>query len=390
MGLKDEYEVIIIGGGISGSILATKLKNRSVLIIEANNRLMNKIYATGNGRCNLTNVNISIENYNSDSIKLVDYIISKYDNKSFLGYLEKCGIYTRDIDGYIYPMNFEASTVVEGIKGNINSDILFQEEVDKIDIGDDFTVSTTKKKKIKAKTLVLAAGSLASKFNNISKNPIELLNIPYVSQLPCLCEVKSNKKYLKNLSGVRVFSKVKLFVNGEVVKEEIGQTQFKKDGLSGIQIFQLSSLIARNREKKLKVSLDYIYDKNEEYIRNILEKYGVEKALQLILPKKLADVLLYIAVRERDSYLERINRVIGILKNHTIDIQPSYDFENAQTCTGGYKLDDFDSNLESKKYKNLYVIGEILNVDGVCGGYNIQWAYSSASIVAERINNDKS
>lgn len=386
MVLQDKYDVIIVGGGISGCICASKIEDKNILLIDANDKLMKKIYATGNGRCNLTNYNLDVKNYNSDDSIKLEKIYSKYNNKSFLDYLDNIGLFITNIDGLVYPKNLQASSVVDAIKGSINSnvDILLNTQISNINT-DNIVVNN---RKIKFNKLVLATGSTASGINSITKNPYTLIkNTDICTPLPALCGVSVNKKYFEKLSGVRVNSKATLIIDNKIIKSEYGQTQFRKNGLSGIQIFQLSSQIARNlSSKKVFIELNYIYDEDVEKIRHILmNSKDILKNISLIVPDKLAKVLIYLAVRESDEHLVKVERLINILSSHRIEIIGVDDYKLAQTVTGGYKLSQLDDNLNVIG-TNFHIIGEVLNVDGICGGYNIQWAYSSASCVADFIN----
>lgn len=382
--LEDSYNTIIIGGGIAGCICASKLKDRSILIIDANEKLMKKIYATGNGRCNLTNKYLDVKRYNSDCKKIVENIYKQRDYKSFIDYLNKIGLFTVEVDGLYYPNNFCASSVVDAITNQLKDvDILLDYEVNKVD---DCHVYVGKKR-IKYKNLVLACGSKASNINKIKGNPYKLVDSPLKECSASLCALKSSKKYLSKLSGVRANTRASLYVDNSLVISEIGQTQFKKDGISGIQIFQFSSIINGIKNySKIEVGLDYIYNLNEVEVKHSLEsKDDILKSLSYIIHPKIAQVLYYISVRDEDSKAEKVDRLIRIMKNHRINITGMDSIENAQVVSGGYKLENLDCNLKLKD-RNIYIIGELLNVDGICGGYNIQWAYSSSTKVAEVIN----
>lgn len=196
MVLKDKYDVIIVGGGISGCICASKIKNKTVLIVEANDKLMKKIYATGNGRCNLTNKLIDINKYNTDQIEKVDYIYNKYNNNSFIDYLKKLGLYTIDIDGWLYPKNLQSTSVIETLKKGLKDvEIILNTEV--LNVGNNYIELATKK--ILAKNIVLATGSIASNINRIKTNPYKLVKSNVEYPMPSLCALISSKKYFKRI-----------------------------------------------------------------------------------------------------------------------------------------------------------------------------------------------
>ena len=390
MDFADKYEIAIIGGGMSGCILASLLDNKNVCLLEMNSRLMDKIYATGNGRCNLTNININTGCYHTEDGSLLNNILKRYDNIDFINYLESIGLFTRDIEGYVYPINFEASSVVEAIENRVykNVDVKLNFKVEKIKIGDIYKIYSGDKI-ITCKKIILATGGIASKYYKSDISPYKFLPIKITPILPALCALKVDKKYFKELAGVRVNARSCLIIEDKVIDTEIGQIQFKKDFLSGIQIFQhsIEAIKALKANKKVYITLDYIYDKNKEDIKEMLLKNGLDH-LKFVLPKKLAKIAIYLASRKNQDEIMKINSVMNIITSHKINIVGYDEYNNAQTTSGGYKLSELNQNLESNMHKNMYIVGEVLDVTGKCGGYNIQWCYTSAKAVSEKILNE--
>jgi len=214
---------------------------------------------------------------------------------------------------------------------------------------------------------------------------------------PSLTYLKTDYKYIKDLQGVRADAIAKLNVNDKTILTEKGQIQFTKDSLSGICIFNLSRCVSKylEKDKKVDVVVDLVPDYDESYISNYLKEfssYNVSDAISCILNKKIADVItknLKLSNKAMcdisKAELENISRT---LKNMSFNITSTGDFETSQVTSGGALLSEFTNTLESKKISGLYASGEVLDVDGICGGYNLSWAFTSALIVAEGILKD--
>ena len=214
---------------------------------------------------------------------------------------------------------------------------------------------------------------------------------------PSLTYLKTNYKYIKDLQGVRTDVVAKLNVDDKTILTEKGQIQFTKDSLSGICIFNLSRYVNKylEKNKKVDVVVDLVPDYDESYINNYLKEfdsYNVSDAISCILNKKVADVITKnLKLSNKmicDISKTELENISCTLKNMHFNITATGDFETSQITLGGALLNEFTNHLESKKISGLYASGEVLDVDGICGGYNLSWAFTSALIVAEGILKD--
>lgn len=389
------YDVIIIGGGMSGVICGTRLASARVLLLESNDRLLKKIHATGNGRCNLTNKQLSAEAYQTDCPQRVEKILKAHDNEDLLDFFDALGLSTVCLAGCYYPRNLSADTVVDFLyrallKAGVT--VRTNEGVIRLSQAADGYLVTTSVAQYTAPVVVMAAGSKASGFNRLPVSPYELIPVPTAPPLPALCPLVSDRKYFKRVRGVRVRAALTLYVDDTVLGTEQGIVQMTAEGLSGIAVFQLAGRAARALAagRNVTVALNYIHDLNPEAVREQLSGTAdIGFALTGYLPKKLADLMMYMTDRKEQKMEERLARLMTLLQNHRVPIVRTADYAAAQTCTGGILMAAMDDHLSVEGWPGLYVCGELLNVDGICGGYNIQWAYSSAARVADALNQRK-
>lgn len=364
-----KYDVVIIGGGISGSILATKIKQQKVALIEKENKLLKKCLATGNGRCNISNIKLNSNFYNT---KKVDSLIQ--EKRNFLDEFKNLGLDFYYEDNRIYPMSETASGFVDfiedKIKKNKNVDVYLSEKVEKVL---DNKVLTTNYS-IEYKKLVYAIGSDSMVKEKIDKKIFN--DILFKDFSPSIISLKTNKEYLKKLKGIRVKCNLTLYSDNDVLYRESGSILFKDDGLSGIPALQASVFLARGY-KNLSIKLDLIEKINKN---RYLEIKKTNKDFKGILPKNLIENIRNFQKNKNITEFEA-------LKNFEFTILENKDFKNSQVCSGGFCLEQFDMHkLCLKEKENVFAIGEILDVDGLCGGYNISWAIISALKVGEVIN----
>lgn len=395
------YDVIIIGAGASGCFLALTLKyknpNLKVALIEKNDKLGKKLLITGNGRCNLGNTNINIDNYNSSSS--LEKFAKSLQKNEYLNCLKKFGILIKkeDTSTRLYPYSNQAITVCKSFERaleNENVKLIYNYDVKKATYENSSFVLNND---LKCKKLVVATGGktyIKTESKDNGYNILKSFGHTITKLYPTLTFLKTDHKYIKDLQGVRANVVVSLSVDESVLKTEEGQVQFTKDALSGICIFNLSRDVNKylKDNKKVEIVVDLVPDYNRAYIECYLKEfndYNVVDAISCILNKKIAQVVsnkLKLSDKKisglSKSELENISYA---LKNMHFNIIETGDFKAAQVTNGGAKLDEFTSGLESLKKPLLYAIGEVLDVDGKCGGYNLSWAFNSALIAAEDI-----
>lgn len=398
-----DYDVIVIGGGASGMTAAVNaaLNGASVCVIEHNDRVGRKLLSTGNGKCNLTNMNISREYYDSSSQCDFYRVIRDFMPSDLIAFMESIGIYTRDKAGYVYPFSEQASSVLDGLRAEMQRLGVASELSACVKscrkAGDNFEVITGTRKYI-CQRLILAAGSKAAPKTGSDGSGYKLAEAfghKIVKVIPSLVQLKCRGDFFKELHGVRTEAKLTLTADGRNVCTERGELQLTDYGISGIPVFQLSGRTKRliDAGGKPVIHIDFCPDNTKEELDGMLnsmltrnKETGLTAALSGLLNKKLANVVVKecalrpsAGCKETDKNV--IRRIAAKIKRFTVTPYDTNGFENAQVCGGGVSLDGIDlTTMESRKIKGLYFAGEILDVDGKCGGYNLHWAFASGRL----------
>ena len=409
-------KIAVIGGGASGLACAIeimrKVKNKDdvkVTILERLPRVGKKILVTGNGRCNLTNVNASVENYRGDAY-FTEYALGKFSPQSNIEFFNSLGLYTRTEDeGRVYPLSNQASSVLDALRfecARLGIETVCDYRAVHLKTVD--TGVTTKiivNNRDRFDYVVVACGGMACKVHGTDGDAYDLLKMfghKIVSPAPALVSLNCDE-FTKALKGVRSICKMNLIIDGEKALENYGEVQFTDYGLSGIPIMQLSRFVSVSPSNNIYIELDTTPDFSAEEIRKYLysrrsiDKGLCENMLSGIMNKQLCIVLMKecdIQANGRINELtdNEIEKLADIIKCWRIKIKNSRSFDYAQVTAGGADCSQFnEKTMESTLVSNVFCCGEALNIDGDCGGYNLQWAWSSGRIagstIAERINN---
>jgi predicted Rossmann fold flavoprotein len=385
----NKVKIAIIGGGASGLFAAAMLNdsNASVTIFEKNNKLGKKILASGNGKCNFSNVGTIENKYNN---QFANNIIDKFNVEETLREFSNMGlIYKHDDQGRCYPVSECASSVLDCLKGRLNNSIIKLESVVKfVDYdGEKCIVEYNDKREI-FDYVICCSGSCASNLGSENAyNYLQKLDIKIEDVKSSLSPIIVKEK-VRELSGVRVKCIVKLInYNGDIDYCEKGEVIFKDDGLSGIAIFNASSYMNRNKNNKYKLVLDISNGLDEQFIKNYLNGKKVDNIFTGFLHDKIAKYILSKYKLANDLNLDEtiVNKLVKEIKGMEFDVVGLYPIKDAQVCSGGVSIFCVDDNLKLKKYSKIYVAGELLDVDGICGGYNLQFAWSSAGVIVRDI-----
>lgn len=392
------YDVCIVGAGFSGLVLAIKLSRAGLMVclVELNRIVGRKILSTGNGRCNFTNSRQGSKYYYSNHN--LDFLQDK--NNELREFLRVIGVIERDLDGYFYPITNQAKTVRDSLENeiyNLNIPLFLDNRVTDIKKKDMFCV-TTNRTEIIAKNVAVCSGGLSAASLGSSKIGYKIarkFQMNVTALAPALVGAKSNDIALKNLAGVRVLGKVSY---RDVCCE--GEIQFTKDGISGYPVMCISRYIGLDElSKKLSnLSLDFVpymsddelsFELQARFTRN--PKQNIIAALTGITNEKVVEEVVSYARIYADTTVDRLdeedkNNLIQYFKNFPFSINGTKGFDSSQVTAGGVDLEDIDlDTMESKCCKGLYFAGEVLDVDGICGGYNLTWAYYSADVLAQGI-----
>lgn len=398
-------KVVIVGGGASGIVAAIQASNNhEVILLEANDKCGKKILLTGNGKCNYWNSDISVDNYNTDNTNILNSIISPKNQEEVLSFLENIGIYPRIKNGYYYPYSNQASSVRTLLVNEIerrNIKIIYGFKVESILKNDNSFIIKSNDSEIICDKVILANGSCASPKTGSDGSGYDLAkslghSINLVT--PSLVQLKGYENYFKDWNGVRCDSKVSLYIEEEKVKEELGEIQLTDYGISGIVTFNISGTATKNIElgNKVMVKINFLptIDNFYEWFTNRnknIPNYTIEELLESVIPYKLMFVLLKKANVDRNSYWDDLTEkekrnLSNMIENFTLEITGYNDFDKAQVATGGVSLNQINpSTMESNIVSDLYLVGELLDVDGKCGGFNLAFAFISGYLAGRGV-----
>ncbi|EXF27186.1 flavoprotein [Finegoldia magna ALB8] len=394
-------KVGIIGAGASGVFAALILKQNYIdtTVIERNTNALKKIYATGNGRCNFTNRNVSYKNYHGENPKFTISAIKKFDNYDVIEFFNDMGIPEVELEnGKIFPKSLQASSIVKQmmcLANHLEVEFIFDSFVDDVRKNGDVFEVKSNDSIYKFDYLIVACGSKAYKKSGSDGNGYILmkkLGHNIVKTHPGIVQLRLNGDSFKKMSGTKFKANAKLVVDGKEVFEFYHDVLFTDYGISGPTILQLSgeAIRAKNNGLDVKIRIDTVdLDENKLYEHLIyIISLNYYKKINELLVGLINDNLIEEVLNQAGiSYdinvcelsKEEIYKLAHTLKNLEFSVSGYKDEDSGQITCGGVDTDEINpSTMESKKIKNLYIIGEIMDVDGDCGGYNLQWAFSSA------------
>lgn len=404
-------KVAIIGGGASGLVCAIEAarKGHHVYVFEKNTKLGRKILATGNGKCNISNLHLNATRYHGESPQFVKSILKRFDTFTCKNYFRTLGLEMREgEEGRLYPMSHQASSVVDILVHEARAlGVVFYCESEVVQIshkGEQFTLHV-KEEKYLFDACVIATGSLAMPTLGSSRSGYDFAKTfghTIVEPFPSLVQLLSDEAHLKEASGVKIDARVELFVEGKRLMHTQGDVLFTNYGLSGSAILDISryASLAFKQEEEVFVVLDMFPSLEKEALQSLLQKrlaYAKNKSLTLwlegIIPKKLAFFVIHTCKFEhlKDASMlgaKEIKKLLFTLKAQRLRINGTKGFESAEVSAGGVDVREIDEKtLMSQKVKNLYFCGEVLDIDGDCGGFNLHFAWSSGFCVGQNIKN---
>ncbi len=395
--MKD-YETIIIGGGFSGLIAAERISEKypgGVAVIERNDRVGKKILSTGNGRGNFTNEEVSYKNYHSVKDNKAAFAIEKYGNKSIIDYFSSLGVYSASENGRVYPSSFQASSLLDALRNKLGfsgaAEITGERCIEIKKSGNNFVVKTDKAE-YRAKKVVLSCGGKSQKQYGTDGTAYSLacaFGHKITETYPSLVQIKTAIEPIRGLKGLKQNVAASVTYNGKTLAKTVGDVLFTEYGVSGNTAFFLSSYAVGLSGAELKI--EFLPDKSEGEIAEFLKKksalpfVAAQDALSGVINKQIGRaVLKYANITEFNE--RTAEKIAKALKNFVLPIAGTLGFDYSQVTRGGVEFSGVDERtFESKYCKGLYIIGEMLDVDGDCGGYNLQWAYSSARSAADDI-----
>lgn len=403
--MDNKVKIGIIGAGASGMAAAITAAGcgAEVTLFEKEERVGRKILATGNGKCNLGNLDFSADQYYCEDKEKLEKMFRVFSVWDTIAFFESMGLMVKNKNGYLYPYCEQASAVLDVLRMELLrkqvtvvtdtavQTAVYRSESKLFELTDSLgTVHNFQK-------LIVACGSPASlrKGEGMSGYQLaESFGHKIERLLPGLVQLRSDEAFIKALGGVRCQAGVALMVDGEKRAYETGEVQFTDYGVSGIPVFQMSRVgaAAIAEKKNVEVILDFFPDQEKNaYVYMAKQRFETQQDKTLeefmtgLLNKKINMVLLKRLGLKPDTKAgetgwQKISRLMEECRKFSIHISSANSMENAQICAGGVKLEQISTELESELVEGLYFTGELLDVDGRCGGYNLQWAFTSGYI----------
>lgn len=385
--MREYAEAVVVGAGASGLLCGGMLAEAGidVTMIEKNNRVGKKLSATGNGRCNFTNRNITPAQYYGDR-EWIEQVLCGQTPQAIIERFQSIGVYPRERDGYIYPHTNQASTVVEALQNYCftgGCEIITGCRVTAIkkDRDGGFRIRTSSGT-VRCRYVVLATGGKAGAELGGDGSGYQLarsLGHSIGDICPGLTGLVCGGDFWKTVAGTRIQGRFSLLVNGERIPGETGEIQVTKEGVSGIPVFQLCRVAAEALSEQagspeVMGEIDFVPELDREELCRWVRKFGVFG----LVPQKWGQVL------EKREAPDRL------LKEFRFPIQSTYGIDRAQVTAGGVPTTEVDSiTMESKKVPGLFFTGELLDVDGRCGGYNLHFAWSTAYRAARAVMEER-
>ena len=390
----------IIGGGASGmaaALAASENENVQVVLLERQARVGRKLQATGNGRCNLTNLHAAEGGYHGDDAAFSDYAIGQFGPEKTLAWFRRLGLFTVAEDsGRVYPYSDQANSVVDVLRFALerpNITVKLGFEVEKVKkTANGFRVES-KEETLACDKLIVACGGLAGTKLGGTMSGYKLLRSlghKCTKLRPTLVQLKSGWNGVTALKGVRANCHAAIVHNGETVSESTGEIQFTEYGLSGPVIFEVSRDACQGGGE-WGCRLDFLPEISEEVLCKELHRrkttdLPASELLTGILHNRLGRVLTQAAGINANRQIAALSdyeltQLAGLTKAFDVSLTEPMGMDNAQVTAGGIVTKEFDEKtMESRMVPGLYACGEVLDIDGDCGGYNLQWAWSSGRL----------
>ncbi len=398
-------EIAVIGGGASGLMAAitAKKSGKEVIILERKDRILKKVLITGNGRCNITNVNANISNYFGKNISSVENILNRFTPQDTMDFFNGLGIVCNEENrGKVYPLSGQASSVVDALRfeaEKLGIKIETEFYVRKIEKdGFKFKIYSEDRKKIEAGRVILAAGGQSYPELGSNGSGFELakeLGHSVTKLSPSIVQLKTEKNQVKGLQGIKTDVAVTAYGDNKKICTYDGELLFTDYGISGNVVFNISFVMPLYKNVEFEIDFMEKFDYNELYEmlkerKRILSHLTMENYFNGMINKKLGQFLSKVSGIEKlskpvkDLNDSDIRKLCTVLKKYRVKILETTGFKNAQVTAGGVLLDEVNiETLESKIVKGLYFSGEVLDVYGECGGFNLQWAWASGHIAGE-------
>lgn len=398
--------VAVIGGGASGMMAAVTAASEGarVILLEHKDRIGKKILSTGNGRCNFTNIHQEPICYHSEDPMFPWEVVEKFNAQAVISFFLQLGVYSKNRNGYIYPNSDQASAVLDAFRMELDRlkvEIRTGVECREIRPGKKGFTVLTDQGPVRADRVILCAGSKAAPTTGSDGSGYDLakmLGHRILPVLPALTALKCEEKFFKSIAGVRANGSVSIWSGGECIAKDTGEIQLTDYGISGIPVFQVSRYASKllYEKKETDAVLDFMPDFTKEQTNAFLRaraKTRPDKSAEMFLiglfHKKLCDLWIRLSEIPRQRKAgelteDEIARLTSLIKEFRVRVRETNPYDKAQVCCGGVDTREVDpETLESVYVPGVYFAGEILDVDGMCGGYNLTFAWASGYVAGK-------
>lgn len=398
--------VAVIGGGASGMMAAVTAASEGarVILLEHKDRIGKKILSTGNGRCNFTNIHQEPICYHSEDPLFPWEVVERFNAQAVISFFFQLGVYSKNRNGYIYPNSDQASAVLDAFRMELDRlkvEIRTGVECREIRPGKKGFTVLTDQEPVRADRVILCAGSKAAPTTGSDGSGYDLakkLGHRILPVLPALTALKCEEKFFKSIAGVRANGSVSIWSGGECIAKDTGEIQLTDYGISGIPVFQVSRYASKllYEKKETDAVLDFMPDFTKEQTNAFLRaraKTRPDKSAEMFLiglfHKKLCDLWIRLSEIPRQRKAgelteDEIARLTSLIKEFRVRVRETNPYDKAQVCCGGVDTREVDpETLESVYVPGVYFAGEILDVDGMCGGYNLTFAWASGYVAGK-------
>ncbi len=404
-------KIVVLGGGASGMCAAVYAARNGaeVTIIEKNTQLGKKLSMTGNGRCNISNLDMNEKMYNAAAEKRMKQWLSVYGVLDVINFVKSLGIVIKSEDGYLYPVSGQASTVVDAFKNELirlGVKIVYGEQAKAVNILDDTLdepgneryLVITNKNSYETDRVIIATGGLSGAKTTMSTGDgyyiCKKLGLSVKDTYPALVGFKVADDEIMPESGVRCTAEISFLLGTEVIAKEYGELQLTKDGISGIPVMQASGKVVKflAEGKPIFASINFFpdYDDDdylslEKEMLRLRDDRSLSEFLNGYHNSQINEMIIKRTKMGRSMKMKNISEsmVLSIFenyRNYKIKLADSFGYQQSQVTSGGVSLGDIRDDMTIVSNNGIFVVGELADVDGRCGGYNLQWAFTSGAI----------
>lgn len=399
-----KLQVGIVGAGAAGLMAAITAAGQGaeVTLLERGDRVGRKILVTGNGKCNLGNQNLGIEHYYGKQPEWILRCLNRFSTRDTITFFNGLGMMIKEKNGYLYPLAEQASVVLDVLRNEVDAlgiSLITECKVNRIARDGrtgKISLSDGDRTYIFDRVILATGGKAAPKTGSDGSGwkLAKQMGHHIIPTVPALVQLRCREDYLKTVAGVRAEGMVSVRCQGKEVARERGEIQFTDYGISGIPVFQISRIVnyLLRERSEVEVVLDLLPDFDEKSYHALQEQRSLlvsertmEEYFTGMLNKKLMTLFIKLAGGKPGGLIEESRKevtrgVYDLCKEWHLHVTGSNPYDNAQVCAGGVDTAEVSDSMESRKMPGVYFAGEILDVDGKCGGYNLQWAWSSGYV----------